>query len=136
MFIQAVKAKDLAALRLDPEEDLLLSIREYVAQNSVNNAVIVSGVGSLKSYHYHLVDDTQIPPREIFIKNSRPCDIMNVTGMIINGKVHAHISLGDGDKMFGGHLEEGSLVLTFASIFIMAATSEFAPGWDVPGKLS
>lgn len=135
MFIQGVKTKDLAALRFDPEEDLLLSLREYVKLQKVKNAVIVSGVGSLRSYHYHLVNDTQIPPQEIFINDSRPCDIMNVTGMIIDGRVHAHISLGDGDKMFGGHLEEGSLVLTFASIFIMEVTNEFPPGWDVPGKL-
>jgi len=135
MLICGVKAKDLAALRLDPEEDLLLALRQYVALKNIKNAVIVSGVGSLRSYHYHLVDDNRIPPREIFIKDDRPCDIMNVTGMIIDGKVHAHISLGDGDKMFGGHLEEGSLVLTFASIFIMEVTNEFAPGWDVPGKL-
>ena len=135
MKICDVKAKDLAALRLDPEEDLLLALRRYVELKNVKNAVIVSGVGSLRSYHYHLVDDTQIPPREIFLKDNRPCDIMNVAGMILEGKVHAHISLGDGDKMFGGHLEEGSLVLTFASIIIMEVTNEFAPGWDVPGKL-
>ncbi len=135
MLIHRVQAKDLAALRLDPEEDLLLSLREYVALQKVKNAVIVSGVGSLRSYHYHLVNDTQIPPQEIFIKDSLPCDIMNVTGMIIDGKVHAHISLGDGNKMFGGHLEEGSVILTFASVFIMEVTDGFKKRWDIPGKL-
>ena len=40
-------------------------------------------------------------------------DLVSVQGYILNGKVHAHIALSDENSMVGGHLEKGTIALTF-----------------------
>ena len=40
-------------------------------------------------------------------------DMTTVQGYILNGKVHAHITLSDENSMVGGHLEPGTKALTF-----------------------
>jgi predicted DNA-binding protein with PD1-like motif len=41
-----------------------------------------------------------------------------MNGYIINGKVHAHMTMATPDKAFGGHLEPGTTVFTFAIVTI------------------
>jgi predicted DNA-binding protein with PD1-like motif len=41
-----------------------------------------------------------------------------MNGYVINGKVHAHVTLANPDKAFGGHLEPGTTVFTFAIVTI------------------
>jgi predicted DNA-binding protein with PD1-like motif len=38
--------------------------------------------------------------------------------MVIDGRIHAHITLSSPQKTTGGHLEPGTSVLTFATITI------------------
>jgi predicted DNA-binding protein with PD1-like motif len=39
-----------------------------------------------------------------------------MNGYVIDGRVHAHITLADGDRAFGGHLEPDTNVFTFAIV--------------------
>ena len=39
-----------------------------------------------------------------------------MNGYVINGRLHAHMTLANPDKAFGGHLEPGSTVFTFAIV--------------------
>ena len=41
-----------------------------------------------------------------------------MNGYVIGGKVHAHMTLATPDKAFGGHLEPGTSVFTFAIVTI------------------
>ncbi len=41
-----------------------------------------------------------------------------MNGYIIDGRVHAHITFTDADKAFGGHLEPGTKVFTFAIVTV------------------
>jgi predicted DNA-binding protein with PD1-like motif len=41
-----------------------------------------------------------------------------MTGYIINGRIHPHVTLANPDKAFGGHLEPGTTVFTFAIVTI------------------
>jgi predicted DNA-binding protein with PD1-like motif len=51
------------------------------------------------------------------VKNpSAPADIISMSGMVMDGRVHPHITLANADKAFGGHLEPGTNVFTFAVI--------------------
>jgi predicted DNA-binding protein with PD1-like motif len=53
------------------------------------------------------------------VKNpTDPADITSVNGYIIDGRVHAHITFADPDKAFGGHLEPGTSVFTFAVVTV------------------
>jgi hypothetical protein len=39
-----------------------------------------------------------------------------MSGFVIGGRVHAHITLANPDKAFGGHLEPDTTVYTFAIV--------------------
>jgi uncharacterized protein len=39
-----------------------------------------------------------------------------VTGYVIEGRVHAHITIVNTERAFGGHLEPGTKVFTFAVV--------------------
>lgn len=97
--------------------DLLTGIDSLVKMNNIKNAVILSGIGSVKGFHIHTVSNSIFPSKNMFVKNPKfPADILSMNGYVINGKVHAHITLANPDKSFGGHLEYGTEVFTFAIV--------------------
>ncbi len=99
--------------------DLLQDLERAVAEQKIRNAVILSGIGSVRSYHYHGVINRTFPSNTVFVKDSTgAADITNMNGYIIGGRVHAHVTFADGEKAFGGHLEPGTEVFTFAIVTI------------------
>jgi predicted DNA-binding protein with PD1-like motif len=118
MFELTTGFRDIRMIRFDPGQDLLVELRKYVNSKKIRNAVILNGIGSSKSYSYHVVSSSDMPPGEIYPKAEKPLDIVSVQGFVLNGKVHAHIVFSDEKISFGGHLEEGVTLLTFAIITI------------------
>jgi predicted DNA-binding protein with PD1-like motif len=116
MYELTSKLKEIKIIRFDTDMDLLVELRNYAVKNKIKNAVILNGIGSSKSYSYHVVASPDIPPKEMFPKEDKPLDIISVQGFILNGRVHAHITFSDEKISFGGHLEEGVKLLTFAII--------------------
>jgi len=110
--------KRIVVVRLKHGTDLLDGLNKAVKKEQIKNAVILSGVGSLTSYHVHAVDNTTFPTKNIFYKAEGPQDLLNVNGYVIDGRVHAHITFSDEEKALGGHLEPGTNVFTFAIITI------------------
>ncbi len=106
----------IVVVRLKRGMDLLDGLRKAVAQEKIRNAAILSGVGSLTSYHVHAVSNTTLPAQNIYYKAEGPQDLLNVNGFVLNGRVHAHIVFSDDQKGLGGHLESGTTVFTFAII--------------------
>jgi predicted DNA-binding protein with PD1-like motif len=41
-----------------------------------------------------------------------------MNGYVIDGRVHAHMTMATPDKAFGGHLEPGTNVFTFAIVTV------------------
>ncbi len=105
-------------VRLKQHTDLLAGLQVAVEKEKINNAVILSGIGSLTSYHIHVVDNNTFPSENVFFKDSIPVDLTSVNGYIFNGKVHTHINISDENLAIGGHLESGTTVFTFAIITI------------------
>src|SRR5437667_1399907 len=103
-------------VRLKNKTDMLEGLKQAVAREKIKNAVFISGFGSVTSYQTHVVGNTTFPPKETFTKESGPFDILTVSGMVLDGKVHAHITLATPTKALGGHLEPGTSVFTFATI--------------------
>jgi predicted DNA-binding protein with PD1-like motif len=132
---QSFGASRFVALRLDPGEDVLLSLREAVVEQGIRTAAILFGVGSLDRYHFHVVKTTNIPPGNTFVRGDGPFDILTVTGLVVNGEVHAHITFSNTELAMGGHLEEGCRVLTFAVVVMAEAVDVDLTGWDRPGAL-
>jgi predicted DNA-binding protein with PD1-like motif len=111
-------------VRMKQHTDLLAGLQEAVEKEKIGNAVILSGIGSLTSYHIHVVDNNTFPSENVFFKNSIPVDLTSVNGYIFNGKVHTHINISDENLAIGGHLEPGTTVFTFAIITIGVFNSE------------
>jgi len=110
--------KRIVVARLKHGTDLLDGLNKAVKKEQIKNAVILSGIGSLTSYHVHAVDNTTFPTKNIFFKADGPQDLLSVNGYVLDGRVHAHITFSDEEKALGGHLEPGTNVFTFAIITI------------------
>ncbi len=135
MRVQSFGVSRFVVLRLDPGEDVLLSLRAAVEEQGIRNAAILCGVGSLDRYHFHVVKTTNMPPGNTFVQGEGPFDILTVTGLVVDGRVHAHITFSNTEVAMGGHLEEGCRVLTFAVVVMTEALDVDLSGWDRSGPL-
>lgn len=134
MLVDRTSIKNLVIIRLNPGDDILASLSEAVEKNNVKNAVILSGFGSVRTHHYHVVASRENPPENVFIKEDKASDIVNFSGCVINGRVHAHIIHSDAKVAFGGHLEPGVHVLTFLTIILGEVDYNFDK-FDSIGKI-
>jgi uncharacterized protein len=104
-------------LRFKFGTDLLAGIEKMVKQENIKNAVILSGAGSVRGYQVHQVSNRDFPSKNMFVKNpTAPADLISMNGYIIEGKIHAHMTLANPEKAFGGHLEPGTTVFTFGIV--------------------
>ena len=108
----------IVVVRLKNGVDLLGGLQKAVEKEKIKNAVIISGIGSLTQHHLHVVNNTTFPPGETFMKEPVPSDLVAVNGYIVDGRLHAHITLSDDKRALGGHLEPGTKAFTFAIITI------------------
>jgi uncharacterized protein len=106
-------------LRFKYQTDLLTGLESMVKQQKIKNAVILSAIGSVRGYHVHSVSNRTFPTKDTFVKDpTAPADLVSMNGYIIDGRVHAHLTLSNPDKAFGGHLERGTEVFTFAIVTV------------------
>lgn len=106
-------------LRFKFETDLLAGMEKMVKQEKIRNAVILSGAGSVRGYHVHQVSNRDFPSKNMMVKNpTAPADLVSMNGYIMDGRIHAHVTLANPDKAFGGHLEPGTTVFTFAIVTV------------------
>jgi uncharacterized protein len=132
MIVQEMIPSRFLLVRLDPGQDLLAGIEKAVADAGITHGALLAGVGSLSAYHFHVVSTPVMPPENAFVKGEGAYDILTVTGAILDGRVHAHVTFSDTEVAMGGHLEPGCTVLTFAMLTIVDTTT---PGvemahWD------
>lgn len=119
MYTMEGKVKRIVVIRLEAGEDLLEGIEKGVKEKGILHGSILSVVGSILSYHLHTVKTTQLPPGRItYSKNGLAYDMIGGIGMILNGRVHAHLTICDHSGVIGGHLHAGTEVLTFAVITV------------------
>ena len=117
-------------IRVDPGEDLLEALERAVAEHGVQNGAFVSGAGSLRSWHFHVVSSRDLPPDNAFVKGETAVDIVAITGFVLGGRVHAHLTMTDDKIAFGGHLEPGCEVLTFAMVALAETPEQDLSAWD------
>ena len=129
MLVEKIAFKNLYCITLNPNDDILFRLREAVEKEGIKNAVIVTGAGSAACHHFHVVGMTE----RIYTKGEGASDIVNINGLIVNGRVHAHITHSNKDVAYGGHLEEGVKVLTFATI-VLAEVDHDLNKYDSQGR--
>jgi uncharacterized protein len=107
----------IVILRFKYDTDLLAGMEEMVKQQKIRNAVILSAAGSVRGYQVHQVTNRTFPSHDTFEANpTAPADLISMNGYVIEGRIHAHMTLANPDKAFGGHLEPGTKVFTFAIV--------------------
>ena len=106
-------------LRFKSQADLLDGLERMVKEQQIRNGVILSAIGSVRSWHYHTISKPGSSSKDMFVKNPEvPADILSMNGYVIDGRVHAHFTMADLEKAFGGHLEAGTTVHSFAIVTV------------------
>lgn len=120
--------KKVYAIRIEPDEDILLSIQKFCEDNHIGNGVIVSGIGSVKKASFY--DPQEIPGKPgnygyvTPIDVDSPMELVSMNGIICTddeGKVslHIHADFADPDgRAAAGHLKEGNFVLATVELVI------------------
>jgi len=115
----------ILVLRFKYETDLLAGMENMVQKHHIRNAVILSGIGSVKGYQLHVVSNRTFPSKNIFIRDpTSPADLISMNGYVIEGRLHAHMTLANADNAFGGHLEPDTKVFTFAVVTLGVLSDE------------
>jgi predicted DNA-binding protein with PD1-like motif len=114
----------IVVMRMKFGTDLLADIEKAVADEHIRNAVILSGIGSVRGFKVHQMANRDLPTKNIFTTESTtPADLDSISGYVINGKVHAHIVLGvSPDRTMAGHLEHGTEVFSYAVVTVGVLT--------------
>ena len=102
------------SLMLSPDSDLIICIKEFSFSNNLYG--YVSGVvGNLSKACI------QCPGNQEINKFEGNLEIVSLNGHFNNGDVHLHLSFADeGCNVFGGHLEEGSIVKKGTDILLVS----------------
>jgi predicted DNA-binding protein with PD1-like motif len=103
----------VSLIRLQPMEDLKKSLENFVKENQIEAAIVLTCVGSLQASHLRLANQ---PQGTIFEGKQ---EIVSLVGTLALSGSHLHLSISDSTgRTIGGHLLEGCLVYTTAEIAI------------------
>ena len=119
--------------------DLLLeSITEGLKERNVKNAILTSGIGSLRKLSMHGIKACTDTPSDYYYTIEAPVELGCLQGIVLDGVPHLHgvCSTPDG-KTYVGHLEPGSEIqflceLSFIEVPDMKLTrraNEFGIGY-------
>ena len=123
--VDAGQFQRVLIFRFKYQADLLAGIQRMVAENHIKNAVILAGAGSVTGYQVHQVSNGTLPSKNVFVKDAvAPADVISMNGYIMNGKIHAHMTMATPEKAFGGHLEPETRVFTFAIVTVGVLADE------------
>ena len=117
MEFASFDVKKLHILRVDPGEDVLLAVRQFLAESGLRQAVVTGGYGTLAAYSLHWVMHNHIPTNNLFRKGEGGIEILAMNGLVVDGKPHIHVALSNPEGAFGGHLEEGCIAYVLCEIF-------------------
>jgi len=104
-------------LRVDPGEDVLLSVKRFVEEKGIRQAVVLGGYGTLASHSLHWVLHNRLPVENTFGRGEGGIEILSMNGLVVDGEPHIHVTLATPGGAYGGHLEEGCKAYVLCEIF-------------------
>lgn len=117
---------DVIVVGLAPGEMLLESLEAAVEEHNIQNGVVVSGIGTLKSCKMHHIEPADaerpnnFPPKDRIFILEKPLELVSISGVIADGQPHLHIVVSYRDEeVYAGHLEDHSEVLYLAEVVIL-----------------
>lgn len=113
----SMTVKKIHVLRVDPGEDLLRTIEEFLKGANIQQAVVVGGYGTLTTYHLHWVTHTRIPADTYLERGEGGIELLSMNGLVVGGEPHIHMTLSTPAGAFGGHLEPGCTAYVLCEVY-------------------
>ncbi len=117
MDFASMSVKRIHILRIDPGEDVLKAVKQFVQEANLRQAVVLGGYGTLATYHLHWVTHNRIPTDNCFGRGEGGIEILSMNGLVVEGEPHIHVALSMPDGAFGGHLEPGCTAYVLCEVF-------------------
>jgi predicted DNA-binding protein with PD1-like motif len=112
-----MSVKRIHILRIDPGEDVLKAVKQFVQEANLRQAVVLGGYGTLAAYHLHWVTHNRIPTENRFGRGEDGIEILSMNGLVVEGEPHIHVALSTSEGAFGGHLEPGCTAYVLCEVF-------------------
>ncbi len=124
-------------LRVDPGEDVLSTVRHFIAQSGIRQAIVLGGYVTLAAHRLHWVTHNRIPTENVIAKGEGGIEILGMSGLVVDGEPHIHVTLATQQGAYGGHMEEGCTAYVLCEIFFAEIEgkklSRTRVPMDVPG---
>lgn len=110
-------------LGLGPDELLLESIQAAIDSEGIQDGVIISGIGTLKTGVFHYITGTGFPAEDRCFNVEGPLELLSLSGIIAAGEPHLHGMVSEKEgAAHGGHIEPGCRVAYLAEIAIQVCS--------------
>lgn len=107
-------------IHLDRDELLVESIENKLAEFGIQNAVLVSSVGTLKRIRFHYITSTSDYPVDEFKTIDSAFELCSMEGLVLDGKAHFHFVLSEQEgKITAGHAEHGCIVQNLMELVLL-----------------
>ena len=104
--IAGAQIQEVYHVRIGRDGHLLESVVDAIKQNNIQNGAILTGIGSLQECAYHRSKSLGPDNGDEFYKVKGAMELLNLDGMITDGKPHLHITFSNEKGAFGGHLDD------------------------------
>jgi predicted DNA-binding protein with PD1-like motif len=118
MESMAFNVRRMHIVRIDPGEDVLCSIRDFLQKADMRQGIVVGGYGTLTAHHLHWVTHNRIPSENIFGRAEAGIEILGMSGLVVDGEPHIHVTLATVNGAYGGHMEEGCKAYVLCEVFL------------------
>ena len=111
--------KKVWIVRIDPGQDVLLTLQDFIREQEIQQGLIVMGYGTLSQVRLHWVTHNQFPTDNKFETWQDGFELMSMNGLIVEGTPHIHFTGATTKGAFGGHLEEGCISYVLVEVGII-----------------
>jgi len=113
----ALNVSRIHILRVDPGEDVLNTVKDFLAKRSLRQAIVLGGYGTLAAHRLHWVTHNRLPSESVIASSEGGIEILGMSGLVVDGEPHIHITLSTQQGAYGGHVEEGCIAYVLCEIF-------------------
>ena len=104
-------------LRIDPGEDILSSVKYFLGETKIRQAIVLGGYGTLAAHCLHWVTHNRIPTENVIASAEGGIEILGMSGLVVDGEPHIHVTLSTRQGAYGGHMEEGCKAYVICEMF-------------------
>jgi predicted DNA-binding protein with PD1-like motif len=118
--MEYIRHKEHIAIRLDPGDDLLASLKSVLEKEQVQDGAVVSGIGTFDCCTLHFVDTITDPGSAVYKKwEDTPLEVNGIQGIIAEGNPHLHATVSTAEQCWCGHVEPGCRTLYLCELMVV-----------------